>query len=297
MSAEIKDKIDVEPSEVEVEVWLREQFEKAREGKPFSDLMKIYPVHARIFLRYNEDNRKLSNLFTNRLSKDIKTDKYAINGESIKFSIDEKLNDGQHRLQAILKSGLPMETFVTFGVTRASRMTLDQGKPRTTANYLSMDGRVNASKAAATAGLLLGFYEFEGKDISKDNVATKQDVRDYYYRNSDEIDFAVSHTNKRDMIPYAPTSALATAYFIIQKIDFDNVDDFYNAFMSGANIDHDSPINYLRSHLVNDNKASVRERIILILQYWIKWKKGEKLKRKVKLQGKYPDLNEAFRKE
>jgi|HubBroStandDraft_6_1064221.scaffolds.fasta_scaffold87962_2 hypothetical protein len=291
----IEDKVsstDLGPTEAEVDIWFNEMIEKGLEG-PFSFPMKVYPVHAKKFLSRNKDNRKLSNLFVNRLSKDAVKDKYDLNGESFKFSVEGDLNDGQHRGLAILKSEIPIESFVTFGLSRQSRMTLDQGKPRTTANYLSMDGRKNATKAASVSALLIGYYQYEGRDVSKDNVVTKQDVREYYYENSDKIDYAISHTNKKEMIPFAPTSSLATAYFILQEEDFDNVDTFYDPFMSGVNIDEDNPIKYLRDHLLN-RELSPRERIILILQYWIKWKKGEKLKRKLKLQGKYPDLKEIY---
>jgi hypothetical protein len=78
-----------------------------------------------------------------------------LNGQTIVFSEDGDLLDGQHRLTGVVDTGIPITTLVVYGVQEQTRATIDTGAGRQLGDYLAMRGHANASNLAAA----LGFYK------------------------------------------------------------------------------------------------------------------------------------------
>lgn len=76
--------------------------------------------------------------------------KWELNGATIVFNCDGTLNDGQHRLEAIVKSGVAVQSFVVRGVTCGAKH-IDRNKPRTIGQWLSHSGVKNATLVSAVA--------------------------------------------------------------------------------------------------------------------------------------------------
>lgn len=101
--------------------------------------------------------------FQNRAVKRWRVDSYAAdmlagrwrsNGEVIVFDSDGVLIDGQHRLQAVVKSGVTVEMTACYGVERDDAATIDQGCSRTMRDALTMDGARNVASVMAAARAL-----------------------------------------------------------------------------------------------------------------------------------------------
>ena len=74
---------------------------------------RITPKMAQEYLGFNTDNyRKLNSGRVLTYSEDMKSGRWQLNGESIKFSKNGTLMDGQHRLHAIIKAGTPIDMLV-----------------------------------------------------------------------------------------------------------------------------------------------------------------------------------------
>lgn len=73
---------------------------------------------------------------------------WVLNGAPVVMSKDGLLNDGQHRLQAVIKAGIAVPMDIKFGVARETRHTIDQGAGRTPSDILAMNGFKNTNKAA-----------------------------------------------------------------------------------------------------------------------------------------------------
>jgi len=65
---------------------------------------------------------------------------------AIAFYIDGVLADGQHRLGAIVKSGVSLEMFVANGLSYADGAAIDQGRGRSLADALTIGGMVESNK-------------------------------------------------------------------------------------------------------------------------------------------------------
>jgi predicted Fe-Mo cluster-binding NifX family protein len=122
----------------------------------------ITPERAHEYLKRNTNNyRRVRMSDVNQYSCDMKAGRWEFNGESIKFSKSGVLLDGQHRLMAIEKAGIPIKTMVTRDVD--DYVTIyDSGSTRTPSQILAANGvdaciRTNTNIAAATIFINKGF--------------------------------------------------------------------------------------------------------------------------------------------
>jgi hypothetical protein len=78
--------------------------------------MIVTPEMAQQWLDNGGKNRKLSKLHVNRLAQEIVKGRWVFNGQTISFSAEGKLLDGQHRLNAVIQSGVTIPMSISFGV-------------------------------------------------------------------------------------------------------------------------------------------------------------------------------------
>lgn len=120
--------------------------------------MIITPAQARIWLKKNLNNRHLREVRVIELIAIIKGKRWIYDGNPIRFSKDGILLDGQHRLEAIARSGISAESAVVTGLDPDAQQSIDTGAPRSAADILRMRGYSgHAHRAAAVARILLAF--------------------------------------------------------------------------------------------------------------------------------------------
>lgn len=76
---------------------------------------------------------------------------WELNGDSIRFSETGVLLDGQHRLAAIIKSGVSIETLVVTGLPDSVFDVIDVGARRSAGDVLDIRGYKNYNTVAAAA--------------------------------------------------------------------------------------------------------------------------------------------------
>tara|TARA_R110000796_G_C14476044_1_gene426142 strand:- start:68 stop:949 length:882 start_codon:yes stop_codon:yes gene_type:complete len=113
------------------------------------ELVKVTPLMAENFLKYNPVNRKVSQRNVSFLSKQMEKGLFLENGESIVFDKNNILKDGQHRLMAIIKSGKSYHIPIVRGVVSSSMATYDTGKNRSAGDVLSIAGFKSSSTVSA----------------------------------------------------------------------------------------------------------------------------------------------------
>lgn len=115
---------------------------------------KITPEIARQFLAKNLSNRPLKKTSTVAVfAAAMKRGEWVLNGDAIRFSSDGVLLDGQHRLEAVVKSGATIYSLVVYGLPPSTFDTIDRGRPRTTADMLAIRGEKNYTALASVARL------------------------------------------------------------------------------------------------------------------------------------------------
>lgn len=118
----------------------------------FSVTTLVTPTMAAALLARNTGNRtvvlKGATRSVQAYAAAMKRGEWALNGEPIILSATGELNDGQHRLNAVVESGVSVQMLLTFGVERDTRHTVDQGVARTPGHILSMFGEKNTNQLA-----------------------------------------------------------------------------------------------------------------------------------------------------
>lgn len=87
-------------------------------------------------------NRPLARRFVTQLTRAIINGEWQDNAETIKLDRDGNVIDGQHRLAAIVESGRTVTIWVARGMDPSAFSTIDQGKVRTLADVLAVNGEM-----------------------------------------------------------------------------------------------------------------------------------------------------------
>ena len=109
----------------DAEAWLDRNVARARATGKFCEFFLITPAIAKVLLANNNKNRTLVISGVRKWAEALKSGDWEDNGETIKVADTGELNDGQHRLTAVVETGIPLATFVAFGLSRESRKTVD----------------------------------------------------------------------------------------------------------------------------------------------------------------------------
>ncbi len=112
------------------------------------EIKEVTPALAKKWLEKNLNNRNIRGQKVANLARDIQAGRWAVNGDTIRFSEDGVLLDGQHRLAAVVKAGRSITTAVAYGVPSEARMTMDAGAARTAGDQFALRGVKNASRVS-----------------------------------------------------------------------------------------------------------------------------------------------------
>jgi hypothetical protein len=109
--------------------------------KPTSRLEIITPKKALKYLEHNLDNRKPSLYYVDEIAGMLERGEWVITGHSVSFRSDGVLVDGQQRLMACVKSGIPFETFVVRGLGMDAFHGTDRMRIRSAADITKLPSK------------------------------------------------------------------------------------------------------------------------------------------------------------
>lgn len=123
---------------------------------------KITPALAADWLaKHNTHNRPLRETTVDAYARDMKTNRWSPNHQGIAFSATGALLDGQHRLSAVVASGVTIYALVFRGIPErvegvAAKVmeTVDRGNTRSLADLLKLDYGISESPGTVAAALL-----------------------------------------------------------------------------------------------------------------------------------------------
>jgi hypothetical protein len=230
-------------------------------------IYNVTPEMAKELLELNiANNRKPSqfNLYANDMRKKL----WVETGEVLKFSRDGQLLDGQNRLKAIIASGVTQKLEFRFNLERACLDFLDSGKLKSLRDRMAQKLIPNVKYTAPVSNRLFAIFE------KKQNVSSTQggqtpavrtdnrnsrnsfshhDVIEYYYRHKKVIESIVTPYLAKSVGNIKGTDIMVAAY-ILQLFGENQRIEFLKLLTSGANLSQDSPILYLRTFLIGNNK-------------------------------------------
>src|SRR5687768_7089981 len=115
--------------------------------------VRIDPDTAELLLSKNLGNRPINIQRVAKLAEEMAAGRWVFNGDAIRFN-GNGLVDGQHRLKAVIKSGVSIDTLLVEGLDHNVFPTIDTGKPRSAADTLATAGESRCKSTAATLKLV-----------------------------------------------------------------------------------------------------------------------------------------------
>jgi len=255
-------------------------------------LEKINPHVAAEWLKRNTQNRKTSRLHVEALAHDMEKGNWEVNGDAIRFDINNTLIDGQHRLQAIIKSGVTIECLVIKNLPSEAFATIDTNKVRGGSDTLSVLGVDHAITVAAALRLIHASKlsrDWTGWGASKAGrqKITNNDMIDLYHQHP-EIDHCakVIMSGERKTVRKLLTAGTATfIYYWLSNIDADDADQFFEWMEYCEGIDRTHPVSMLRNRLIEissshggRDQVSKRNMLALTFRAWNGMRDGEDMK-------------------
>jgi hypothetical protein len=270
--------------------WLDDYIERSQSGV-VSEIVQITPAMAVDLLERNPDNRRLRPAKLAQMISDMREKRWSFNGEPIIVADTGELNDGQHRLEAVVQSGVTLTALMVFGIDRATRTTLDQGASRTAGDFLHMLDMPNAYSIAAIGRMVLAYERSDRKTLGRDRDITTAEVME---RATTDLALATSATysnrHQRRMAPFARATIIGFCHYVLMDKDAQDAMKFMDQLCTGENLQRGDPAYMARTRLQSTtDKKSRLARVEIIFRAWNAFREGRELAM-IPVKGALPEL-------
>ena len=211
-------------------------------------LKSITPALAAEMLKKNTRNRPLNTLHVKRLANEMKTGRWKVNGDAIRFNGDIMI-DGQHRCAASVMSNCTFETLVIDGLSADVFTTIDAGRRRDGGDTLSLIGVPNSNKVAAAI-----------KVVHLVSTGAGRHIGHVYFANSEIEDLLSEYDGIVESVQlvskirsgFAPASVFGALHYLFAKRDEDAADDYIEDLRTGENLVQGDGVYLLRERLMQN---------------------------------------------
>jgi hypothetical protein len=217
-----------------------------------AELKTITPEWAsKTLAEKNAGNRSMNRIHVESLAKEMKRGKWKINGDTICLN-GTRLIDGQHRLAAVVLSGITIQTFVIDGLSSDVFDTKDVGKRRSAGDTLGVRGEQNACRLAAALVFI-------------DKYMTGRSDKSVTYSNTEMEELLDKYPDARDSIQTSTStkglispSVLDSCHYLFSRKDADLADEFVKKVLRGTGLEEGSPWYVLRERLVGNSLSKAK---------------------------------------
>jgi hypothetical protein len=209
----------------------------------FVEQTTITPEKAAELLANNPTNRPIRGNHVAKIARDMKSGDWQVNGDAIRLNGSGELIDGQHRLSACIRSGVPFETLVITGLPVSVRSTIDDGATRKHGDRLAMNGHKYGSILSAASKMLI----FIANGTGLVQVSTSEMDRALEKNPGLEASIAKVGASKA----FGSKGTIAAFHYITSEIYGENLaDEWLDVWCSGIPAYDGDPVHLLRERLM-----------------------------------------------
>lgn len=215
--------------------------------------VEVTPELAGSWLQFNINNRKPSRAKIRRFTAAMKAGKWALNGETVKFSITGRLIDGQSRLMACIEAGVAVVLEVRAGLPDVAQESMDCGELRKGSHTLEMMGEGNPILMASALKLCWRWDHgwLTGVPVGRSRVVENGEMRPLLQRHpllKTSAGWVLAEASKIKKLLRA--SEAAFFHYILGLADVETRDAFFEGLVDGVGLTKVSPVYHLRDRLV-----------------------------------------------
>ena len=270
--------------------WFNQCVERSK-SSVFSEVTILTPGLAGELLKLNPDNRNIRKVKLEQFVHDMQRGAWEFNGEPLIVSKDGLLNDGQHRLRALVEANTTLPMLFVFGVERDARLTVDQGAARSAADYLGLEGVEYAAACAVIARLVITIVRENYARLFRENDVTSIEVR-RRVTTDPKIGEAAHYaaTVYRYTSSFANTGIIGAAFYLLSEVHPAEAKEFMDRVSIGEELKRDDPAYAVRDALFSLPRGSRAKKLEAIFRGWVKHRSREPL-RIAKVLGHFPELD------
>ena len=243
--------------------------------------MIIDAAAARRLLMINSGNRRVSQRRVGQLAAQMRDGHYENTGEPIIVSDTGILNNGQHRLLAVIEADAAAEMDVRFGIPRGAFVKTDTGAARSGADVLSIRGVSGAPQIAMALRLLIAYSR--GLPEHLRDYITNDEINRAFDRWPD-IEQAVAKVQVYRFPPQIRSTPLFTTTFLAMRgPKAARVDEWLHVLATGLEAHREHPAYVLRERLLRGvgSELGTRERQLmrfaLMIKSWNMFRQDEQV--------------------
>ena len=229
----------------------------------------ITPEMAEELIKRNTNNfRKPDSRTVAAYAKEMSLGEWKLNGDTIKIDYQDGVPvivDGQHRLMAVIKSGVPIKSIVVRGVNDDG-LTVDRGRKRTLSQWCAYKGYPYASELPALAKGIIAHERGNWNKTQQhygllQNSPVQSEVKTYIEEHLEVLADTMKVSKSCKLLT---CTVLGTIIYVGcgGKKPSKNAEAvwFVNALNTGENISHEDPVYHLRKKLLDSKLANTLER-------------------------------------
>lgn len=236
------------------------------------EVVTITPEHAQWVLEHkNPHNRNLREKDTDTYARDMANDRWRPTGEPIKFDSEGNLLDGQHRLSAVVRAGVPIEFVVITGDLDQEQM--DSGVKRTMADVLKLRGEANY---IVLATVLRSICRWDAENVRYASRAPSRAEMSALLEEKPWLREIAPAVHSLQVGARVPTTVGAVAAYWFWEIDSEDTLEFFRRVRLGLGEDHDPSLRLHRWLASDTNLKTNGERAILavVVKAWNAFRDG-----------------------
>jgi len=243
--------------------------------------MTVDAAAARRLLAINTGNRRVSQRRIGQLAAQMRGGHYENTGEPIIVSDNGVLNNGQHRLLAVIEADAAVEMDIRFGIPRKAFVKTDTGAARSGADVLSIRNVSGAPQIAMALRLLIA-YERGLPEHLRDYISNDEINR--AYDRWPDIEQAVAKVQVYRFPPQIRSTPLfATTFLAVRAPRAARVDEWLHVLATGLEAHREHPAYVLRERLLRGvgSELGTRERQLvrfaLMIKSWNMFRNDEEM--------------------
>ncbi len=228
--------------------------------KQHPTIEKITPEMAERLLAANRRNRNLRKAWVEKLADMMSNREWAFTGETIKLTEDGTLLDGQHRLAAVVASGVAIQAVVVRGLPIEAQDTVDVGRGRRLADVLAIEGYTDANALAATINFYHRYRTREREpnppprlDNWRGSAPTPQQAL-ALIDEVPQLRESVRRARRLTKEIGGPLGVFAALHSVFQEIDPSATARFFDELEIGAELQRGDPVLHLRNQIMRPRR-------------------------------------------
>lgn len=272
---------------------------------PDIEIIDVTPAIAEEWLEKNTSNRSLSDKAVSKHAEAMTSGLWHYDGSPIRFDNTGKLIDGQHRLWAIIESGTTQKFIVMRNLDPRAFVTIDTGKTRSFGDILSIEypSMKSVHHIASVTSMLWRWHQgVRGKGLrATGNIAAAapEELLKFFVPQRAEIVELQRRSNAvTNRVRGIGGTTVALLMHILNKIDTDDAEFFFDRLQDGVGLEAGSPILALRdaiSRFVSANQSNrttmpTELGVALGIKAWNAYRRGDDVKQlKFRVGGAKPE--------